>query len=301
MVLPVCSIRNEWVEESKARLNPKKPMKNPSKFKKSLFGLAAAVAMSSSAQAVRFIVNINQINLSEVNQVLTTKQGALACDGVWCLLQNSQSISKTQWNSLVSVISNRQNIIAEDVYGQSIGYNSVQNTIGKVDATMVYIPRKPVWGDEVLDNSQINIASNANGGEIIILARTYLSGSKTKLDAGLNNSKVVGAVFEIPTNNPGFIRTAKIDDGIRAVLSKGKKAYVLLTAGQDNTGIKYRNQAVSTATALKNELGGNAVGAAWDNPNLFLVVAAYERDRVKVSFLGAGGVSEALQGLKALR
>jgi hypothetical protein len=160
-----------------------------------------------------------------------------------------------------------------------------------VDGSVNYQENNPFPNDTILTPQQIDMATAAHGNNIIVHSRSYLGAANLSgtlsddhrgyfVNMALSNPNTAGVVFEAAANQD--LSAIHLNEGIGAVLASGKRCYVLLPPRQGSTNYCGDIQAALGYLAQSATIH---VEGYLTNPNLYLVLAAYDRDSTGVSFL----------------
>lgn len=222
----------------------------------------------------RILVNINQLD-----PVSAAGAARFAADGVWAILENSpQGIN---WMQTLSILNSSSWTVAENNPGDMKETDRVANVIGRAaDGDMQY--NEPL-GDALSDQqiatygAHVIPGQGTVAGHLIVMSRSYAQGDdrKTELDNALLNPSVAGAAFEF---NPGsFLPDFGLGEGCAHVLSLHKKCYLDMPPDFNTTNY---TADVQRAMSYFSQFG------ILNNPDLFVVVAAYSLDpQTSVPFL----------------
>lgn len=201
----------------------------------------------------------------------------LAADGIWFLGENSVGVD---WAPVISGLNSSGWVVAENNPFTTDETDRVASLIGRLpDASFFYEED----GVNVLINSKISGFSSHQvnsygtvGNTAVVLSRSYAGGADPRqalVQTALQNQKVEGVTFEI---NPDLINSDwQIQAGCKYAESLNKKCYLLLPPSLYGTNYLDDIQAAVRYFTPSGIL---------DNPNTFIVPAAYARPG-KVHFI----------------
>jgi hypothetical protein len=106
---------------------------------------------------------------------------------------------------------------------------------------------------------------------VLLLARNYGDTTKTLIDDALTNPDCGGVVFEFNSNDMPLLRARNILQGIQACLAAGKKCYLLLASSKSGNYLSDVMGFMENYLNLRPDLKAS--------PNLYLVIAAYGRNK----------------------
>jgi hypothetical protein len=238
----------------------------------------------------QILVDVNQLDACEAGFAST-----FAADGVWTVPYNSPDIPSSSWGSTLAALNGGRLTITEDEQSvtPSNFYRSVDTVaamLGRMpDAAMLYHEVSPGFDTgsmPTLSYAEISEAAahvvpgfGPIGPRVVVLARMYEPGYLPRdwVDAALLNPNTYGVVFESLPDPSGWA-TLDMAGGLRACLSAGRKCFMLLPPPAAVYGLDYLAMFQNTMKFFeKNKL--------LDNPNLYIVPAAYIRTDSGVGFV----------------
>lgn len=260
--------------------------------------LFSPVYVGAQQLGFKILIDTNQITLAEANQA-----SLFSADGVWSFTVNSPDISHSIWPSIMAALRADLWTVSEDLFPDWGITDETQTFIGhNVNAQMVYQENNPAGNDTILLNSQIDAAAAARGNGIVVLTRSYAGERGDYIRTALDNPNCAGVVFETnPSPNQSDVMwTQSFNEGINYTLNRGKKCYVLLSGRSDGSH-DYRGD-------IEAAMGYFVQSGQLNNPNLYFVVASYDRTTTEVGFVtgdhGSGSqhsITAAVNWLKAYR
>ena len=266
--------------------------------------VALCTTMNLSAQyKYKIIVDNNQIWQDELPQ--TSK---LKCDGVWSIPGNSDSLKGRhipimEWKAGFDSLG--QGFVVTEDYWRNFpakNYDLTAMAVGKANIHLACGYAEPSLENDphtstVINNDVIDDIYAYAGVPVVVLSRAYKDNWKTEVTRALNNEKVAGVCYE---QKPTVARYTQwnLVNGIKAVLAKNKKVFLLLPpqfSSESNT---------STADIVNvfNHLKSLAPEVLSDS-NLYFVPNCYNRkkDKETTFYGGENSVEGAIKKLKELR
>jgi|KBSMisStaDraftv2_1062788.scaffolds.fasta_scaffold36985_4 hypothetical protein len=254
-------------------------------------GNANVVTSFAVKARAHILVDVNQLNACEAGFAAT-----FAADGVWTIPYNSPDMSTASWTSTLGALNAGSMTITEDIQEPTNVENhfksvdTVAAMLGRIpDAVMIYHETNPPFDFQAMPTlSYDEISAEAAhvvqgygpiGARVVVLTRMYALNYPPRdwVNAALLNPNTYGVVFESTpdTSNWAFLDMA---GGLRACLSAGRKCFMLLPPPDAAPGVDYLAMFQDTMKFFEqNKL--------LDNPNLYLVPAAYRRELTGIGFV----------------
>ncbi len=267
-----------------------------------VFVVVAFAVFFTATEARAFCILISTTQLDVASAKAATR---LACDGVWFnhFTKPPGFDDDKLWADALTAIGTRH-ICTEDVYGHvtpkgpSIFNRTRSNEaalriLKRVDQAMTYYESAGSGKrTTMLTAEERKLAAEKLSGGLLMLGRAYFGNWQKEIDEALDDPLCGGVIFEIKAQAE-MAAERKIADGLKAVLAKGKKAYVLLAGNHPSEN--YSADVVAVYRQFVKE------GVPMENENVFLVLAAYNVSKTKLSFLGGeNSVEGAIEALKRL-
>ncbi len=269
-----------------------------------VLGLFGCSQKQMAQYKFKILVDNNQIWRNELP--LTNK---LKCDGIWSIPANSagnfgRDIPIAEWKTGFDGM--MSGFLSTEDYWQNFpnkNHNLTKDIVGSNAIDMVCGYAEPTITSDfhpttVISDSVIKVLHTYSSKPVIVLSRAYHTTQwQTEVDRALGNTLVGGVCFEQKPDVAKYT-SYKLVDGIRAVLGKGKKAFLLLPPHFTSESTNYSADIATIFQYLKS-----AAPEVLSSPDLYFVLNCYNRQKDKnTSFYGGDdSVEGALNTLTALR
>ncbi len=257
---------------------------------------------TSAAYSFKILADTNQIYRTELQNTSKIK-----CDGIWSNPGNSdgnfgRDIPITEWKTAYTNMG--PGFVCTEDYQANFpkkNYNLTKDIVGERSISMVCLYSSPTHDDQpttVISDETIKSVKTLTSKKVMVLARAYHSKLWIgEVDRALKNPKVGGVCFEAKPDTSSY-EANKILDGMNATLEAGKKCFLLLPPNYSPISNDYTADVVSVFNYIKKN-----ARAALDNPNLYIVLTCYNRNKDKTTTMygATNSVEKAIKKLQALR
>ena len=162
---------------------------------------AATLLLADQATAYQIIIDYNTFKVRDG----IDRTASFRCDGVWCILQNSD-LSDAQWKTVFDH-NGAGRVFAEDNPGPhnagqapAYNYDRARAIADHVDGALCYNETGSTPGGTLLSDDQITADAANHGGSVIVLTRGYSTNPadtwRQQTDRCLANPKVSGVAME---------------------------------------------------------------------------------------------------------